>query len=94
MSYTFGIIKEAPVNTVKTAISVDAKLYRKVEKLTKKLHVSRSQFFGQAAQHMIDRDENLDLLQRINASYEEDCADVVRHRVEKSYSARRVTEKW
>lgn len=94
ISYTIGIIREVPMNTVKTAISIDAKLYRRIEKLTKKLHVSRSQFFGQAAQHMVNRDENLDLLRRINASYEEDCGDAARRKLEKSYSVRRVSEKW
>lgn len=80
--------------TVKTAISIDAKTFRKVERLTRRLHISRSQFFTQAAKHMIERDENLDLLQRINAAYEPDAAERARTSREKSYSRKTVVDEW
>ena len=80
--------------TVKTAISIDAKIFRKVERLTRRLHISRSQFFTQAAKHMIERDENLDLLQRINAAYEPDAAERVRTSHEKSYSRKKLVDEW
>ncbi len=82
------------MSTTKTAISIDTKTFRKVQHLTKKLHISRSQFFGQAAKHMIEKDENLDLLRRINASYSEDADDVSRRKREKGYSRRKQAERW
>jgi metal-responsive CopG/Arc/MetJ family transcriptional regulator len=54
---------------IKTAISVDVDVYRQVERLTRRLHISRSRFFTQAARHVLKRDENLDLLRRINAAH-------------------------
>jgi metal-responsive CopG/Arc/MetJ family transcriptional regulator len=82
------------MNTVKTAISIDSKTFRKVQILTKKLHISRSQFFGQAAQHMIEKDENLDLIRKINASYREDQEDLSRRKREKSYSRHKPAKQW
>lgn len=58
------------MNTVKTAISIDARVFRRVERLTRRLHISRSQFFTQAARHMIEKDENLELLQKINEAHD------------------------
>jgi hypothetical protein len=82
------------MSTIKTAISIDTTTFRKVQSLTRKLHISRSQFFGQAARHMIQRDENLDLLRRINASYKQDGEDIIRKRHEKSYARRKTIERW
>jgi len=57
------------MSVIKTAISVDENVYRKVERLSRRLHISRSRFYTQAARHMVERDENLDLLRRINAAH-------------------------
>lgn len=57
------------MKSVKTAISIDSTTFRRVEQLTKKLHISRSLFFSQAARYMIEKDENLELLQKINAAH-------------------------
>lgn len=83
--------------TVKTAISIDTDIYKKVECISKQLHISRSQFFSQAAQYMLDRAENLELLYKINAGYAhltstESESDL--HRKEKKYRATRNTEQW
>jgi hypothetical protein len=82
------------MNTVKTAISIDVKTFRKVEKLTRKLHISRSQFFGQAARHMIEKDDNLDLVRKINASFLESGDDNTLLQREKAYSRGKVLERW
>ena len=82
------------MSTIKTAISIDTKTFRKVQSLTRKLHISRSQFFGQAAKHMIDKDENLDLIRKINAYYQKDDSDITHRRGEKSYLLRKVIERW
>jgi metal-responsive CopG/Arc/MetJ family transcriptional regulator len=57
------------MGTVKTAISLDKELFIKVEKLSNKLHLSRSGFFSQAAEYIIKKNEKLELLQKINQAY-------------------------
>jgi len=54
---------------MKTAISIDKRLFSKAEKLSAKLHVSRSQFFSQAVEYMINKDESLDIIKRLNDVY-------------------------
>ena len=69
------------MGTIKTAISIDSKTFKKVDRLARKLHISRSQFFTQAAKHMIKRDDNLELLRKINNAYEND--DDIRRKIER-----------
>jgi metal-responsive CopG/Arc/MetJ family transcriptional regulator len=57
------------MNAIKTVISLDLKTFRQVKKLAKMLHMTRSQFFYQAARRMIEQVDNLELLQKINAFY-------------------------
>lgn len=54
---------------MKTAISIDEGLFRKAEKLSSKLHVSRSQLFAQALEYLIDKSETLEIIQKLNAVY-------------------------
>ncbi len=54
---------------MKTAISIDKRLFSEAEKLSDKLHVSRSQFFSQAVEYMINKDESLDIIKRLNDVY-------------------------
>ncbi len=54
---------------VKTAISIDEELFNKAEKLSAKLHVSRSQFFSQAVEYMINKNESLNIIKRLNEIY-------------------------
>jgi predicted DNA-binding protein len=56
--------------TVKTAISIDEVIDKKVKKLSKKLNMPKSQIFSQAVEYFIEKDENLELLQKINESHE------------------------
>ena len=81
-------------STVKTAISIDQATFNKVEQLTRRLHISRSQFFTQAARYMIEHDEILLLLQRINEAYASDAEDISRRRSEKDYARGKVVEEW
>jgi hypothetical protein len=62
--------------------------------LTRKLHISRSRFFTQAAQYMVEKDENLELIKKINAAYRIDDEDLKRNRHEKAYSKKKTLEKW
>lgn len=80
--------------TVKTAISIDAGTFHKVEQLSRKLHISRSQFFTQAARHMVDRSEDLELLRRINEAYAPDQSEAQQVAEGKAYSGRKVGSTW
>ncbi len=82
------------MKTIKTAISIDSKTFLQVERLAKKLHISRSQFFTQAARHMVDRSGNLELLNKINAAFANSSEDSLRNKHEKAYFAKKVLEKW
>ena len=54
---------------MKTAISIDEGLYRKAEKLSSKLNVSRSQLFAQALEYLLEKSETLEIIQKLNAVY-------------------------
>ena len=54
---------------MKTAISIDEDLFKKAEKLSSKLRVSRSQLFAQALEYLIERSETLEVIQRLNEVY-------------------------
>jgi metal-responsive CopG/Arc/MetJ family transcriptional regulator len=54
---------------VKTAISLDEKLFDKVNKLANELHVSRSRLFTLAVQDYLKKQENQTLLAQLNDAY-------------------------
>lgn len=54
--------------TIKTAISIEETLFHKVEALSKKYHISKSQFFAQAVDFLIRKDEGIELIKQINNS--------------------------
>jgi metal-responsive CopG/Arc/MetJ family transcriptional regulator len=82
------------MKTIKTAISIDTQTFTQVDRLAKKLHMSRSHFFTQAAQYMLGKDENLELLKKINAAHEVREDDVEHNRYEKAYIRKKATEPW
>jgi metal-responsive CopG/Arc/MetJ family transcriptional regulator len=83
------------MKTIKTAISIDTETFRLVNRLSRKLHMSRSRFFSQAARYMAVKDENLELVKRINAAVEQyKNDDAERHVHEKKYALKRTIEKW
>jgi predicted transcriptional regulator len=55
--------------TVKTAVSIDADLYRRAERLAQKLHVPRSRLYSRALHEFLRRAQDRDLLRRINEAY-------------------------
>ncbi len=57
------------MSTVKTAISIDSNIFKKVEKLSSKIKLSRSQIFSQAVEYFITKTDNLELLNKINEAY-------------------------
>ena len=60
---------------VKTAVSMPATLFKRMDALARRLKVSRSRLFVLALQEFCRRQENLDLLERINAAYDDDVPD-------------------
>lgn len=55
--------------SVKTAISMQEELFKKVNKLAGELRVSRSRLFVMAVQDFIKKKENHDLLAQINNAF-------------------------
>lgn len=85
------------MSTIKTAISIDETIFNDVERMSKRLHISRSQFFSQAAKYMIDRKENLELLRKINAacgSITVDNEDPAQRVQEKRYHSKKSADSW
>lgn len=55
--------------TVKTAISLDQNLFKKVNDFAEDLHVSRSRLFVLAIEDFIKKKENQILLEKLNTVY-------------------------
>ncbi len=55
--------------SVKTAISMQEELFKKVNKLAGELHVSRSRLFVMAVQDFIKKKESQNLLSQINKAF-------------------------
>ncbi len=55
--------------SVKTAISLQEDLFKKVNMLASELHVSRSKLFVMAVQDFIKKEENKNLLSQINNAF-------------------------
>jgi metal-responsive CopG/Arc/MetJ family transcriptional regulator len=60
---------------VKTAISVERKLFEQVNQLAKEMHISRSRLFVLAVVDYVQKYENQKLLARINATYDDIPSD-------------------
>ena len=82
------------MGTIKTAISIDEVIFKQVDQLSKKLHISRSRFFSQAAQYMIEKDENLELLKKINAAVGNQTEEDDHTKHQKTYTQKKFAEKW
>jgi len=54
---------------VKTAISLDEKLFNRVNELAQKMHVSRSRLFTLAVDDYLKKQENEYLLAQLNKAY-------------------------
>ena len=55
--------------SVKTTISMQEELFKEVNKLAEKLHVSRSKLFVMAIQEFIKKEESHKLLSQINNAF-------------------------
>ena len=57
--------------SIKTAISLQGSLLEQVDALARELDVSRSRLFTLAAEEFIQRHKNQELLEAINAAYDD-----------------------
>jgi len=60
---------------VKTAISLDEKLFNRVNKLSKEIHVSRSRLFTLAVKDYLKKQENREILAQLNKAYGDQAAE-------------------
>jgi metal-responsive CopG/Arc/MetJ family transcriptional regulator len=79
---------------MKTAISIDENLFRKAEKLSSKLQVSRSQLFAQALEYLIERSETLEVIQRLNEVYGQKLPDDETLPKSSKRKMRKLVDKW
>ena len=56
---------------IKTAISIQQSLFEQVEALAREMHISRSRLFALAVEDFMHRYESQQLLERINAAYDD-----------------------
>ena len=61
--------KLTPMPGVKTAISLDEKLFKRVNKLAQEMRVSRSRLFTLAVTDYLKKQENLVILAQLNKAY-------------------------
>lgn len=54
---------------IKTAISIQESLFKEIETMAHKMHVSRSYLVAMAAKDFLQRQQNKQLLQRLNDIY-------------------------
>ena len=80
---------------IKTAISIDKALFKKVETMAVKYHISKSQVFSQAVEYVIKKDEGIELINRINSSISADQgADVNFPKQAKKLYSKTLSDKW
>lgn len=79
---------------MKTAISIDENLFRKAEKLSSRLQVSRSQLFAQALEYLLERSETLEVIQRLNEVYGQNQLDDEVLSKSSKRKMRKVIDKW
>jgi metal-responsive CopG/Arc/MetJ family transcriptional regulator len=84
------------MQNVKTAISLQKSLFEQADNLARRMNVSRSRLFVLALEDFIHRQQNHDLLTRINAAYAEepDPVEKVLHRKTKRHHRRIVEGTW
>lgn len=58
-------------HVIKTAISLQESVFRKMDALAHKTHIPRSKLFEKAAIDFLHKQKNPKLLQRLNAAYDD-----------------------
>ena len=60
---------------VKTAISIDEKIFKRVNTLAKEMHISRSHLFTLAVTDFLIKQENQSILAQLNKAYSDTPTD-------------------
>ena len=55
--------------TIKTAISIQESLFNEIDILAHKMNISRSQLFAKAAKEFLQKQQNRQIFEQINAAY-------------------------
>lgn len=82
--------------SVKTAISMDAGLFKEVDRLSRKLRVPRSRICARALREFVRKYESRELLKRINEAYRDgpDADEKRTLEAMRRISARAIRETW
>jgi metal-responsive CopG/Arc/MetJ family transcriptional regulator len=82
---------------MKTAISIPDDLFNDIDKLSKKLHCSRSRILADAAREFIEKQKNQEILDAINKAYSENETEqevTLRQKSKKKYAKLLKEERW
>ena len=81
---------------IKTAISLHEELFRQAESMARRMKLSRSRLFAAALEEFIKRNQNRELLDRINEAYKEEPNDSDRKYLRKMRRRHRklIKEQW
>ena len=84
------------MQTIKTAISIQKSLFEQAERVARKMKVSRSRLFVLALEDYLHREQNRELLAKINAAYADapDSAERTLRRKARSTHRRIVRGEW
>jgi metal-responsive CopG/Arc/MetJ family transcriptional regulator len=84
------------MTNIKTAISIDKPLFEEVDALARELEVSRSRLFSLAVSDFIQRRKNNELLEAINAAYQDSPDSEEQQTLERMKAVRRriVKDSW
>jgi len=68
---TNGGFRRPPQPVLDVAISIEKSIFEQMDALAKKSNISRSRLFAIAAQEFIQRNQSVDLLESLNAAYDD-----------------------
>jgi metal-responsive CopG/Arc/MetJ family transcriptional regulator len=68
---------------IKTAISIQDSLFKQADALAREMHISRSRLFVMAVEDFIQRQQNQQLLEKINLAYENEPTPAEEDRLNK-----------
>ncbi len=84
------------MENIKTAVSIRKALFEQAEAAARAMNVSRSRLFALALEEYLERQQNCELLARLNAAYadEPDQAEETLRRQSRSQHRRMVEGRW
>jgi hypothetical protein len=70
--YTCSIAGGMNMPNIKTAISIEESIFQQANSLSREMKISRSKLFSLAVRDFIAKQENIELLHRINQAHQDD----------------------